>query len=260
MSRSPRITIFKWGYEGWGNATRTLVRSVDAVERERGREAPIFVDIRYSRSVRAIGFRDHAFESMLGHKRYRWMRSLGNEAIRTRRGGNRIQCKDAAQRLLDLAIDAAATNKRIIFFCSCSSRDGAHCHRHGVAKLVARAARRRRVRVEIEEWPGGEPGAVETLLVRVDEDLRKVRNGAVSVALTNRQATGVIAATPWGGLVELVSRGDRQMVSAGPPQFRARRWQLPIFLFPVVEEDKGTHLLRYTRRLRSSAKLDPVRS
>ena len=67
MGRSAHITIFKWGYDGWGNATKTLVRSVDAIERARGYESPIFVDIRYSRSVRAIGFRDHAFEKLLGH-------------------------------------------------------------------------------------------------------------------------------------------------------------------------------------------------
>ncbi|HMJ14857.1 MAG TPA: hypothetical protein VK524_25770 [Polyangiaceae bacterium] len=103
MARSTRITI-KWGYEGWSNATKRLVRSVDAIERWRGYEPPLFIDIRYSRSVRAIGFRDHAFEELMGHTRYRWMRSLGNASIGTRRKRMRIQCPDAAQQLLGKAV------------------------------------------------------------------------------------------------------------------------------------------------------------
>jgi hypothetical protein len=51
------------------------VRTTDASERALGYEPPIFVVIRFSRSVRAIGFRDRAFEQQLGHARYRGMRS-----------------------------------------------------------------------------------------------------------------------------------------------------------------------------------------
>lgn len=42
------LTIFTWGYWGWGNATENLVEVVDAVERARGYRPPIFVDIRIS--------------------------------------------------------------------------------------------------------------------------------------------------------------------------------------------------------------------
>ena len=58
---SRRLTMFSWGYEGWGNATRQLVRSFDLAEAYRRHTPPIFVDIRMSRSVRAVGFRDHTF-------------------------------------------------------------------------------------------------------------------------------------------------------------------------------------------------------
>jgi hypothetical protein len=75
------LTAFSWGYWGWGNHTRDFVRTVDAVERARGKRPPIFVDIRFSRSVRALGFRDSAFQEMVGESRYRWLRKLGNPHI-----------------------------------------------------------------------------------------------------------------------------------------------------------------------------------
>src|ERR1017187_2039954 len=59
------LTLFTWGYWGWGNATHELIRAVDATERERGFKPPVFFDIRASRSVRARGFRDDAFEQLL---------------------------------------------------------------------------------------------------------------------------------------------------------------------------------------------------
>jgi hypothetical protein len=49
---------FSWGYWGWESHTREFVRAVDAVERSRGMRPPVFADVRFSRSVRAVGFRD----------------------------------------------------------------------------------------------------------------------------------------------------------------------------------------------------------
>ena len=54
------ITIFSWGYWGWGNATTQMVEAVDAIERDHGFLPPLFVDVRIRRSVRAVGFRDDA--------------------------------------------------------------------------------------------------------------------------------------------------------------------------------------------------------
>ena len=73
-----RLTIFTWGYYGWGNHTTQLVKAVDAVEASRGFEPPIFVDVRIRRTVRAIGFQGTNFEKLLGPKRHRWMKELGN--------------------------------------------------------------------------------------------------------------------------------------------------------------------------------------
>src|SRR5438045_3133035 len=68
-----RLTAFTWGYWGWGSHTKEFVRMVDAIERDRGWQPPLFVDIRFSRSVRAVGFRQDLFERVTGQHRYKWM-------------------------------------------------------------------------------------------------------------------------------------------------------------------------------------------
>ena len=57
-----KITLFSFGYYGWGNWTPKLVEAADAIERCRGFRPPIFVDIRIRRNVRAVGFNGTAFE------------------------------------------------------------------------------------------------------------------------------------------------------------------------------------------------------
>src|SRR3954468_16761455 len=98
-------TLFTFGYYGWGNHTPQLVEAVDAVERSRGFEPPLFIDIRIRRAVRAKGFQGNAFEKLLGPSRHRWMKSLGNTFIKTRTGRN-IQIAEpaTADELLDLAV------------------------------------------------------------------------------------------------------------------------------------------------------------
>ncbi len=110
-------TLFTFGYYGWGNHTPNLVEAVDAVETNRGFQPPIFVDIRIRRSVRAAGFTGPAFERLVGQDRHRWMKSLGNKFIETKSGPS-IQIADpaAADDLLDLAIESARHNQRLLFF------------------------------------------------------------------------------------------------------------------------------------------------
>ena len=67
-----KTTIFTWGYYDWGNHTLQLV---EAIERSRGFEPPLFVDIRIRRTVRAKGFQGNAFEKLLGQDRHRWMKT-----------------------------------------------------------------------------------------------------------------------------------------------------------------------------------------
>ena len=264
LARSNRITIFKWGYEGWGNATELLVRTVGEIERARGYKPPFFVDVRFRRSVRAKGFRDHVFEELLGPKDHLWMKSLGNAAIGDEgaRGTIRIHKPEAAEELLDLAIKAAEANRRVIFFCSCGSPgDAKWCHRTTVAGLLLRAAKKRKRDIEIEEWPGGVPARKDVQHIRMDiSALRKVRGGAHSVPLTDAQATTELAGLPWGSFVELQAGDEKQILSAGPLSYRAKRWQLPLFLGPVMEGVTAAEMYPDMLHARAELKIDPVQS
>ncbi len=171
------------GILGMGNATPQLVAAVDAAEAQRGFSPPIFVDIRYRRSGRALGFRESAFEELLGWRRYRWMPTLGNSSIATGKG-MQIACPVAASQLLELARDAAERSARVIFFCACESPWRSDCHRHEVARLVQRSARRRGLPVQVQEWPGGRPTSRRSALHVSPETLRALARGAKSVPLS----------------------------------------------------------------------------
>src|SRR5438874_12696499 len=112
------LTLFSWGYWGWGTCVPRLMEAVDAAEAARGYRPPMFVDIRISRSVRAPGFRGEAFAKLVGASRYVWMDDLGNEAI-VQRGELRIKNPDAAEILFDLATEHAKKRQRVVFFCAC---------------------------------------------------------------------------------------------------------------------------------------------
>src|SRR5262245_59263187 len=100
------LTLFSWGYWGWGSAVKKLIEAVDAVESARGFEPPMFCDIRLSRSVRAAGFAGSAFENAIGTARYRWLDALGNVAVK-QRGAMRIKDPAAVEALLDMAEECA---------------------------------------------------------------------------------------------------------------------------------------------------------
>ena len=131
---------------------------VDAIERSRGRRTPIFVDIRFSRSGRAAGFRQGALERVAGRRRYNGMRGLGNSRIGSGRGGMKIS-DPGADDLLDLIVAADRHRRRVLFFCQC--KYPRYCHRAKVASLVRQAAARRGIGLTTTEWPGGEPVTVQ---------------------------------------------------------------------------------------------------
>ena len=158
---SRRLTLFSFGYDGWGNATSKLVQAIDAIEESRGYNPPLFVDIRIRRSVRATGFKGAAFEKLVSEDRHRWMPALGNRQIITR-SGPEIQIADpkAASELLELALESTKVKRRLIFFCNClwpRFEGKISCHRTVVANLVLATAKRRGVPIEVVEWPGGRP-------------------------------------------------------------------------------------------------------
>ena len=219
------LTAFSWGYWGWGNHTRDFVRAVDAVERARGMRPPIFVDIRYSRSVRALGFRDAAFEETVGKNRYRWLRKLGNARIGSGRGGVRIADPSGADDLLQLVSTAAKDRRRVVFFCACERP--CDCHRAAVARLLVNVAGRKGSSLTVVEWPGGEPETIEfAVSAKVVKD---VLRGGNRVPLARSQPSDIqkFAALPWGSRLGLRSGDGGIAVVSGPAQLGAD-WYLPI--------------------------------
>lgn len=253
------LRLFSWGYKGWGNATRQLIRAVDLAEACRGFAPPVFVDVRYSRKVRAIGFKERAFERLLGHERYRWMPSLGNPQLRNPRASRVVDCPSAAHPLLDLALDAARQRRRVIFFCSCPS-PGRKCHRNEVAKHVIRVARLRDLAVVVQEWPGDRPWGSPVPVRVTKSTIAAVRSGRRSVPLPLGTPLQSFAGQPWGTVIELRAGLDRQLLSAGPARFERRQWVLPVFLGPVQTDAKQRELLRKAARERRKVRLDERRT
>lgn len=64
-----------------------MVEAADDMEAKSGFNPPVFVDVLIRCMVRTPGFREKAFENILGPDRYRWMKSLGNQAVEDRVAG-----------------------------------------------------------------------------------------------------------------------------------------------------------------------------
>ena len=228
--RMTSITLFSFGYWGWGNAVPQLVEAIDAVEKSRGYAPPIFADVRISRAVRAAGFDGNAFEKVVGPARYRWMDGLGNLAIKAG-GETRIKEPAAAGELLDLAVEASKAGRRVVYYCACQTP--CRCHRYLVSKLLLEAARKRAQPVEIVEWPGGEPAAKEIAVALSRPAFDKVRRGAASVPLPAPVDLAKMAAVPWYSL--LAVRPDDEGAAptwrlvTGPAQYRKSGWALPVY-------------------------------
>ena len=228
------LTIFTWGYWGWGTTTEQLIQAVDAVESSRGYQPPMFVDIRISRSVRAPGFNGRAFEKTLGPSRYRWLDALGNLAVQEG-GAMRIKEPAAADTLLDMAVECGHIGQRILFFCSCefpgAEVDG--CHRATVASLVLEAARIRGLPVQIVEWPGGEPRLKDFDIQLSAPAFDKVCRGAASIPLEGPVPLAEMASVPWLSLVAVHEKGNEQQPPlhflTGPARYKAGGWYLRIY-------------------------------
>ena len=251
------LSVFSWGFWGWGTATSQLVSSVDAAERKRGFNPPIFVDIRFRRAGRAPGFKERAFEDLLGWRRYRWMPTLGNSSIGTRKSA-RIACPMSANQLLDVVLEGKDRSARVIFFCACESPANArYCHRRLVAQLLLRSARRRNVSLNVNEWPGGQP-SFRPLTLRVSpETLYAVARGAKAVPLNRKKVPMDFAGIPWGTLVTLKAGRDELPAAVGPAAYRLGHWVLPRFQEENGEPAQDTQALRrQTTTLRRKYGLD----
>jgi hypothetical protein len=224
----PIPTIFSWGYYGWGNATARLVEAVDAIEHSRGFKPPLFVDIRIQRTGRAEGFKGTTFEKLLGPERYKWMKSLGNLAVKTREGRLQIADPSAAEELLVLAIEGAEQKQRVLFFCGCEfpRRKGTRaCHRDEVSRLILKAARKRNQRIEVVEWPGEEPAQVEPEMTAAE--FKQLQAGRQTIAI-GQSVDADMCGLPWGSIATARSDDQSMYVVTGPARFQRGKWQLPV--------------------------------
>lgn len=260
------VTLFSWGYWGWGASTRQLVQAADAAEAAKGFRPPIFLDVRLRRQGRAKGFVGNAFRDLVGESRYCWMEDLGNLAIATGGGGVRIKNPAAVSELLERAARAADEGRRVIFYCACDfpSMDGKlTCHRLEIADRLLEHAKKVGRSVAIVEWPGGMP--IETRL-KVDAKLvSAVMRGRRSIPFTSDRLDD-FAGLPWGSLLALECAGDvrTQYVAVGPARFAASTkrsgfWYLPVIAPPGPGVSKET-LLRHAARWRKAHGLDGRKS
>jgi hypothetical protein len=255
------LTVFTWGYEGWGSSTPQFKQLVDIVEQERGYAKPLFVDLRFHRNGRAIGFKGDEFDRVLGKGRYRWMNALGNRQLNATSGPS-VELNDptAIEELLGLALARSAKGQRTIMFCSCGlPRQGDRvCHRVAVATLLLKLAARRNVALTIAEWPGGE---VKTIAVPVNnEQAVKVRAGAANINLGPRRPSAALLAMPWRSVAQLKAADFSARAIVDPPIFRGDRWLLPLPFFLASERATLDGIKKRSRTERRRSGLDPRRS
>lgn len=226
-----RITIFSWGYYGWGNAPEKFVQAVDAVERSRGFKPPLLVEVRIQRTGRAEGFKGSNFEKLLGPKRYKWMKELGNVAVQKRAGPMKIADPSAAGELLDLAMEEADQDRRLLFFCGCRwpKEDGKiACHRTAVTSLLLKAAEKQGVAIEVVEWPGGKPDRLDLTVSQKDFNALLADRWYVPArGMSLADSAGV----SWGSMATVNCDELRVDAVVGPARFRQKEWQLPVLWY-----------------------------
>jgi hypothetical protein len=245
------VTLFSWGYKGWGNYTKQLVEAADAVEAKRGFNPPVFVDVRIARRVRAIGFKEKAFEKLLGPDRYRWMKSLGNMAIEDA-SIDQMQIAEpkAAKDLLDMAVhEVKENNRRLIFFCGCQyPKNGKEitCHRAEVSRLVLAEAKKRKQPIEVVEWPGSEPIHLDIKLSL--KEFKGVVGCRVKALLSKGANIGDMAGIPW--MSDVTFQCGKEVVHrlVGPACCGPNGWFLPIMgwskedlALEVYQKEAGEH-------------------
>lgn len=235
---NPSVTLFSFGYYGWGSSTEELVKGADAVERSRGFKPPIFVDIRHNRQVRAKGFNGNAFGDLLGGKRYLWMKRLGNKNIKSK-GKSRMALEDpkAVTDLLDLALEAKRDNRRVIYFCGCEFPMYAgkiRCHRTLVTRILIREARKRDLDLSVVEWPGDEP---RIWIKDVSPEMfDSVAKGRATLPLDWQRVSHMLSGLPFGSILTLKSRGRELHRLACPGMYKSGTWTIP-FLYWYFDPD-----------------------
>ena len=249
------ITIFSWGYYGWGNHTPYLIRALDAVEESRGFKPLMFVDIRISHEVRAKGFKGSAFKNLVGEQRYLAIKDLGNEKIISGSGpAIQISKPAAAKDLLDLAIKLSKTKQRLLFFCSCKfNKFGGkpNCHRCTVAGLLIKAAKKQGVSIQVVEWPGGEPKNIKMEIT--PKLFGSINKGVMNITLPKDCDLAEMAGLPWGTVVTFKCNDQELNRIVGPAIRQKGKWILPVQFFYF---DQDTSLKTYQIESENQRKLN----
>lgn len=229
-----KLTIFSWGFWGWGTHSERFVKVVDHVESSRGFKPPIFVDVRIRRTGRAIDFKENAFRDIVGENRYRWMKGLGNQAIVDDTVGD-LLIKDPreAKTLLDLAINSLKLDRRVIFYCACEAPD--ICHRHTVGALLLKEAKKRGIALEVIEWPGGRVQYIKE--TTSNGMIMKIVKGQKNYPLSDTADLRKYGALAWGSIVELSSDSIKLAFISGPIKYVNNGWALPVVIPPSLKDN-----------------------
>jgi hypothetical protein len=138
------------------------------------------------------------------------------------------------QSLLKYIEEQAKANRRVLFFCACQyiERDGEPCcHRRLVADILLEVARTAEKNLEVEEWPGGEPQAIE-----IEE--AAMPSYGVYYPLGRDLPEAGAATLPIGSTAQVLVSGELQVAfSTGPAEFRKEQWWLPIYKWASGEYD-----------------------
>lgn len=257
-----KLTLFSWGYSGWGSSIPQLLACLAAAERTRGFKEPILVDIRLRRKVRAEGFRENALGEVLGPDRYVWMPALGNANIGTAAPWSvKIAEPRAVSDLIDVAIAAKRDHRRVLFFCACKSPDRAgHCHRRRVGTLALAAAHRGGLSLEVVEWPGEHVKTNPLPAFEVSaRTIKAVLGGAKFAAVgdfEDQRDLGRAASLPWGTPAVLRAGQLACTVWTGPVHFRLGDWALPVIDRVKDNRVSSVEIRDHASRYRLDLKLD----
>jgi hypothetical protein len=206
-----------------------------------------------------VGFRDTAFEDTVGHDRYLWINSLGNEAIARKLPRPKINNPRAAEALLTLALENARRPRRTIFFCSCGwPRYADHdCHRVEVGRLLLKAAERRGIALEVVEWPGSSVSEVERKVAPAEYRDALAR---ATIPLGPSLPPAELLGLAWGSMVRLTDGKESSAFFTGAAQFHAGGWCLHKLNDGLESEDSKAEGLAAGNRWRKDWCFEPRRS
>lgn len=249
------MTIYSFGYEGWGPHVPRLLDTLRQVSRSRGRGEPLLVDTRIRREVRAPGFTPAGIREWATHRNYRWLQGLGNVYMGgqhgphtvERPGWRNIAILDGREiaTLAELAGRAERAGRDVIFFCHCPlprhncQADGSgcfDCHRSAIGELLAEELARRKLALTIQEWPGGRP---EEIAISLPGPLvRKLlaRQYRKTIPFDPQAWPGLLC-LPWGSRVLAEEDGAESPAAgfiSGPARpAKGQDWLLPVLARPA---------------------------